>query len=547
MSDKHFVGLDLTGFEDNGKTPPISRVTLNVDDENVITAGDDTGLELIAECHHATQEMANAVLAKVKGYQYQMFTADAANVDPAAELGDGITASGVYGVLSRLSDDGNGFPGVEAPGEAELEDEFPIGEGPMTKELNRKLARTRSQITKTAEEIRQEIQDEVNGLETSITQSMADAEARLELLVQNTKEGIEASIELSLSGITSRVDGLDGQYSELSQTVDGFTFTGPDGETYIKGGSIETGSITSDQIKAGSITSDHISADGIDADKLNLTGSITFSDLATDAQGKINSAQSTANGAYLSAEAAQDAADSANDVIQQWGYTYGGKTYIDGTEIMTGTVTASKLQGGTIILLDSSGSTSGELKLSSATSGSYAVELSSSAALRLKADSGDVYMGTNFGNVWIINGDRVQIGGIPLVSSNMSSLGTSSYPWGQIYSTNTAIQTSDANKKHDIEDLPDKYIAMLNTLRPVRFKYNDGASGRYHTGFIAQDVEAAMEQCGISSAEFGGFVLGDDGAGGDVRMLRYGEFIALLWAKAREMDKRIKLLEGTTT
>ena len=50
MFDKHFVGLDLTGVEDNGLQRPISRVTLLLDNENSITAGDDTGLEL-PPCH----------------------------------------------------------------------------------------------------------------------------------------------------------------------------------------------------------------------------------------------------------------------------------------------------------------------------------------------------------------------------------------------------------------------------------------------------------------------------------------------------------------
>ena len=95
MFDKHFVGLDLTGVEDNGLQRPISRVTLLLDNENSITAGDDTGLELLADCPHATQAMANAILAQIKGYRYRMFSADNAGLDPSAELGDGVTAGGV--------------------------------------------------------------------------------------------------------------------------------------------------------------------------------------------------------------------------------------------------------------------------------------------------------------------------------------------------------------------------------------------------------------------------------------------------------------------
>ena len=62
MSDKYYVGSDVTIFADNGKYKPISRVTLLVDDENSLTAGDDTGMEVIANCPHATQQMVNALL-----------------------------------------------------------------------------------------------------------------------------------------------------------------------------------------------------------------------------------------------------------------------------------------------------------------------------------------------------------------------------------------------------------------------------------------------------------------------------------------------------
>ena len=157
---RFFVGDDITSVEDNGIQLPISRVTLKVDDESILTAGDDTGMELEADCPHATQAMVNAILAKVKGYRYQMFSAGDAGLDPAAELGDGITAGGVYSVISRLSDDGSGFPSVTAPGEAELEDEYPAG-GPMSREFDRKIAETRSSITKTAVQILLEVANQV--------------------------------------------------------------------------------------------------------------------------------------------------------------------------------------------------------------------------------------------------------------------------------------------------------------------------------------------------------------------------------------------------
>lgn len=187
MSNKYYVGKDVTSFSDKGKYKPISRVTLLVDDENSLTAGDDTGMEVIASCPHATQPMVNALLQTMKGYQYQAYEADAANIDPAAELGDGVTVGGIYSPLSKLSDDGRGYAGISSPGEAEMEDEYP-SEGYITQEFNRKIAETRSTITKTSEEI------------------------------------------------NLKVEGIDGRVSDITQTVDGISLSvtsasNPDGQT----------------------------------------------------------------------------------------------------------------------------------------------------------------------------------------------------------------------------------------------------------------------------------------------------------------------------
>ena len=187
MSEKYYVGKDVTSFSDNGKYKPISRVTLLVDDENSLTAGDDTGMEVIASCPHATQPMVNALLQTMKGYQYQAYEAGAANIDPAAELGDGVTVGGIYSPLSKLSDDGRGYAGISSPGEAEMEDEYPAG-GYITQEFNRKIAETRSTITKTSEEI------------------------------------------------NLKVEGIDGRVSDINQTVDGISLSvtsasTPDGQT----------------------------------------------------------------------------------------------------------------------------------------------------------------------------------------------------------------------------------------------------------------------------------------------------------------------------
>lgn len=216
MSDKYFVGQDMTSFSDNGQYKPISRVTLLLDDEKSLTAGDDTGMEITASCPHATQEMVNALLQQMKGYRYQAYEAGAANIDPAAELGDGVNVGGVYSPLSRIADDGRGYADISSPGELEMDDEYPSG-GYIKQEFDRKLAQTRSLITKTSEEI------------------------------------------------MLKVEGIDGKYTEVKTTLDGLTVTDASGTTKINGSSIKTdnlyvaaanitGKLTADQIQANSIS-----------------------------------------------------------------------------------------------------------------------------------------------------------------------------------------------------------------------------------------------------------------------------------------------------
>lgn len=126
-------------------------------------------------------------------------------------------------------------------------------------------------------------------------------------------------------------------------------------------------------------------------------------------------------------------------------------------------------------------------------------------------------------------------------------LGSPNYRWGQIYSTSAAISTSDRNVKKNIRPLTDADVLFLRKLIPSAFQMKDGTSGRTHMGFIAQEVEEAMIECGLTDLDFAGFckdkkqiakadeegneyyedVLDEDGNIQYIYSLRYEEFIAL--------------------
>ena len=115
--------------------------------------------------------------------------------------------------------------------------------------------------------------------------------------------------------------------------------------------------------------------------------------------------------------------------------------------------------------------------------------------------------------------------------------------------TSEAGIVSDRNKKNSIESFDNRYNNFFDTLQPRRFKYNDGTSDRYHSGFIAQEVEDALNISNIDSQEFAGFIRMEREE--TVYYLRYENFIALntwqiqkLKNKVSELENKIAQLEG---
>lgn len=457
MSEKYFVGNDITSFSDNGKYKPISRVTLLVDDENSLTAGDDTGMELVASCPHATQSMVNSLLQTMKGYQYQAYEAGAANIDPAAELGDGVTVGGVYSPLSKIIDNGRGYADISSPGEMEMEDEYP-SEGYIAQEFNRKIAETRSSITKTSEEINLEIQ------------------------------------------------GVDGRVSSLQLTLDGVTITGSDGVTRINGGMIQANSVTATQIDATNLK---VAA-------ANITGTLKASQIQTSNiyVGDLADGSSYATKTYVQNNAGLSASE-VDDAIA---------TYIDGTSI-----TAESLRGRTVDLLASATRSIGSIEL---------VYTSTGYGMSINTDYGGVQISSG-GNVFIssVYDTRIQL------DEDAAKLGPS------VWATNgTVIYDSDRNIKNSIDYDLTRYRQFLLDLKPCRFKYNEGQSGRYHIGMIAQDVEQSLYDNGIDSTEFSGWCKApvrdeEHNIVGYTYGLRYDAIIPLNTMMIQELVKRLDAIE----
>ena len=220
--------------------------------------------------------------------------------------------------------------------------------------------------------------------------------------------------------------------------------------------------------------------------------------------------------------------------------------YVDAVNIY-GTLTATEIEGDRITVRNDEGRRCGDIYTEYASTADYKMTLESKA-MELNATSGNLYLSGNNGRS-ALNFDYDFIdcrGDFAPNADNRYNLGAPNFVWSTIYCSTNELNGSDRNIKNSIEALPEKYVRMFDLVEPKRYKLNNGTSGRFHAGFIAQEVEAAMQKCGITSQEFAGWAAAKRKDGSETYFLRYSEFIPVLWAKVREQEERLKRLEGTT-
>lgn len=143
---------------------------------------------------------------------------------------------------------------------------------------------------------------------------------------------------------------------------------------------------------------------------------------------------------------------------------------------------------------------------------------------------------------------------------------------GSLISTDgTSISTtSDANLKTNITAFDSRYDTFFDNLSPVTYQYINGNSGRLHSGLLAQDVEEALQQAGLTNQDFAAVTtnsinsrqtrIDEEGNQVDVeksntnylldqgiteeKSLRYGEFIGLLIDQVQKLKKEVNELKS---
>ncbi len=469
----------------------ISRVILTVDGETSYSSGDESGKTIEKTCPWGSQAMADRILASVKGVRYRPFTGTDGMLDLAAEVGDGITAGGVYSVLAQtdITFDRLCAADVSAPGANEATSEY-LYKSQARRQSERELARIRSSITKTAERITLQVENAVEGLSgrleltsKSLTAEIKDTRegltsrieqtaSSLTTQINNTQSGLNSKIEQTASSIQTQVNGLNNAYSSLSQSVN----------------SISLGVYNGDSSSTITLYRDNVA---IASQNISFRGMVTFDDL---------------NGNH--------------------------GTTIDGGAINTNTLQLNSLYGNYIYLRDARGNIGAEFNIGAASSAADRCEMWA-RAIMLATNGGHIFLDAR--NATLEIGDyNVQAGANVIPNrANMFSCGSYGFPWADVYSQDGTIQASDRAGKKEVEYDMDRYSGLFDRLRPCSFLRVNGTSGRRHHGFIAQEVKEALEAEGLTGMDFAGYAEWDGGCG-----LRYGEIIAMLVHEVQRLKKK---------
>lgn len=193
MSNATYLGRNIRSFKSSPQFDGFSRVVIVVSDEIEYSAGTETGRTLRLTCPWGTPQMAQNILQDVRGFQYQPYTADGAIIDPAVELGDGVTANNVYGgVYTQAIKFGPLLTAtVAAPEDEEINHEYPYKSKP-NKEITREAKMLRASLAIEAEKIAAEVK----------ARTEADAE-------------INSTLELQAGQIAAKVSKTGGSASSF--------------------------------------------------------------------------------------------------------------------------------------------------------------------------------------------------------------------------------------------------------------------------------------------------------------------------------------------
>jgi hypothetical protein len=118
------------------------------------------------------------------------------------------------------------------------------------------------------------------------------------------------------------------------------------------------------------------------------------------------------------------------------------------------------------------------------------------------------YSGTTQQHRFGTDGTFRSRGAVRPISNNVASLGVAGVRWTEVFAVNGTINTSDANYKQQIQDIPESVLKAWGKVKFQQYKFNHaverkGDDARWHHGVIAQEVKEAFESEGLDPFSYG--------------------------------------------
>jgi len=292
MSDTAYVGNRISTLDVSRQFDSYSKVIIHVSDDTVIEVGTDAGRTLELDNPYGTQQMAQDILTRLQGYQYQPYTADGTILNPAAEIGDALSSTKVYGgIYARSTTFGRLMKSdVSAPCDEEIDHEYAY-ETPEQREFKRQI-----------DDVRASLQIANDNIDARVTQTGGDQSS--------------FGWNLTASGFSLYSNGQ----TVMSVTPSQVTFTGIINAT--AGGTIGGFTIGSNAIyktissmSAGNTTGVYLGTDGIKLGQnftVNSSGNVTANNMVLKGTLTIGDSTITANDLRVGAQRANSGYSSWN-------------------------------------------------------------------------------------------------------------------------------------------------------------------------------------------------------------------------------------------
>ena len=506
--------------------------------------------------------IANRILRNISKISYRPFNANSIG-NPCLEPGDVIRLVTRYEmvesyILRRK------LKGIQA-----LKDNYSAdGKEELSEKVNSvsntivQLKGKTNELERTIDETKSTISDVETGLESKITQTASNLSSEIE----DTKNGLQSQITQTASNLSSEIeDTKNGLSSRIEQTIKSITLN-------ISNEEKTAGIVIAFENEKGQ--KQEVSG------KIEMTGIVTFNNLSESGQTVINGSNITTgtincnllNGGVIKGQSIEGGTVKGTDIT---GSTFSGGVFKSEsgnykTEISSGIASTTLIR--LIPPASGSGFVPGISRLNQALTGAISgiyfyddgtVAVDGDLKIGLNATK-KLYASAVYSDAGVLGTESVR----PTENETISC-GRSSYKWSSVYAKDGTINTSDKNLKKDFENFSEQYEDLFFKLTPTLYKFNDGI--RKHTGFVSQDVENAMTDCGLTDLDFAGFcrdvktkitidedgkeieepVLDEDGKEQYIYSLRYSEFIALnthmiqkAYEKIEEQSKEIEEMKN---